>query len=190
MAERLYDDIWSIVTSWQYFERNTVGIQLVKAADSIGANIAEGAGRGTPKENKRFVRISRGSLNETKYWIRRASMRRLINDYVVSPKNEYKLNRWLDWAKRFEYEIENNVAVTNGHELSKVFEAENILNCATFSTIASLTRKESRWGTSHFRTDYPETDDENWLCHIDIYREDNPKDIKVSVRALNRNLPS
>jgi four helix bundle protein len=52
----------------------------VKAADSIGANIAEGAGRGTPKDNKRFVRISRGSLNETKYWIRRAARRSLIND--------------------------------------------------------------------------------------------------------------
>ena len=80
LAEKLCDDIWRIVTSWQYIEKNTVGIHLVKAADSIGANIAEGAGRGTPKENKRFVRISRGSLNETKYWIRRASMRRLIND--------------------------------------------------------------------------------------------------------------
>ena len=80
LAEKLCDDIWSIVTSWQYFEKNTVGIQLVMAADSIGANIAEGAGRGTPKDNKRFVRISRGSLNETKYWLRRAVMRSLINN--------------------------------------------------------------------------------------------------------------
>ena len=66
--------------SWRYFEKNTVGLQLVKAADSIGANIAEGAGRGTPKDNKRFIRISRGSLNEIKYWIRRAKRRSLIND--------------------------------------------------------------------------------------------------------------
>ncbi len=80
LAEKLCDEIWSIVLPWRYFEKNTVGLQLVKAADSIGANIAEGAGRGTPKENKRFVRISRGSLNETKYWIRRAIRRSLIND--------------------------------------------------------------------------------------------------------------
>ena len=80
LAERLCDDIWGIVTTWEYFEKNAVGLQLVKAADSIGANIAEGAGRGTPKDNKRFIRISRGSLNETKYWIRRAISRRLIND--------------------------------------------------------------------------------------------------------------
>jgi four helix bundle protein len=79
LAEKLCDDIWDIAISWKYFEKNTVGIQLVKAADSIGANIAEGAGRGTPKDNKRFVRISRGSLNETKYWLRRARRRNLIS---------------------------------------------------------------------------------------------------------------
>jgi four helix bundle protein len=79
LSEKLCDDIWDVATSWKYFEKNTVGMQLVKSADSIGANIAEGAGRGTPKDNKRFVRISRGSLNETKYWLRRASRRNLIN---------------------------------------------------------------------------------------------------------------
>ena len=80
LAEKLCDDIWGVAISWKYFEKNTVGIQLVKAVDSIGANIAEGTGRGTPKDNKRFVRISRGSLNETKYWIRRARRRSLITD--------------------------------------------------------------------------------------------------------------
>jgi four helix bundle protein len=80
LAEKLCDEIWDIAKSWRYFEKNTVGIQLVKSADSIGANIAEGAGRGTPKDNKRFVRISRGSLNETKYWLRRAHSRNLISE--------------------------------------------------------------------------------------------------------------
>jgi len=80
LSEKLCDDIWDVATSWKHFEKNTVGMQLVKSADSIGANIAEGAGRGTPKDNKRFVRISRGSLNETKYWLRRATKRGLIND--------------------------------------------------------------------------------------------------------------
>jgi four helix bundle protein len=80
LAEKLCDGIWSIVISREHFEKNTVGMQLVKSADSIGANIAEGAGRGTHRENKRFVRISRGSLNETKYWIRRAKRRSLNTD--------------------------------------------------------------------------------------------------------------
>ena len=42
LAERLADDIWAIVGKWNIFARDTVGKQLVKAADGIGANIAEG----------------------------------------------------------------------------------------------------------------------------------------------------
>ena len=66
------------------FDKNTVGKQWVDAADSVGANIAEGAGRGTPKDNKRFIRISRGSLNETKYWLRRATSRKMISDEQIT----------------------------------------------------------------------------------------------------------
>jgi four helix bundle protein len=68
LAEQLADAIWSIVDGWSYFAKNTVGRQLVRAADSIGANIAEGVGRGAFQDNRRFVKIGRGSLNETKHW--------------------------------------------------------------------------------------------------------------------------
>ena len=80
LAEKMADEVWCIVTGWNFFEKDTVGKQLVKAADSIGANIAEGTGRGTPKDNKRFVRIARGSLHETRYWLRRAYKRDLIHN--------------------------------------------------------------------------------------------------------------
>jgi hypothetical protein len=36
---------------------------------------------------------------------------------------------------------------------------------------ASLFRTESRWGLYHARTDYPETDNENWFCHAILYRD-------------------
>jgi four helix bundle protein len=83
LAEKLADESWNTVITWNYFEKDTVGKQLIGAADSIGANIAEGAGRGTPKDNRRFVRIARGSFNETKVWLRRAYKRNLINDTQV-----------------------------------------------------------------------------------------------------------
>ena len=84
LAERLADDIWAIVVKWNIFARDTVGKQLVKAADSIGANIAEGTGRGTFVDNRRFVRIARGSLNETQHWLRRAYKRQLLSSKEVS----------------------------------------------------------------------------------------------------------
>jgi four helix bundle protein len=79
LSEKLADQAWNLVCSWNALARDTVGKQLVRAADSIGANIAEGTGRGSYKDNRRFVRIARGSLNETQHWLRRAYSRELVS---------------------------------------------------------------------------------------------------------------
>jgi four helix bundle protein len=78
LSEDLADQIWEAVRQWDSFAQNTVGTQIVRAADSVGANIAEGTGRGISQDNRRFVRIARGSLNETQHWLRRAFRRRLL----------------------------------------------------------------------------------------------------------------
>ncbi len=44
MAVNLGNLVWNEVAEWKYFEQKSVGIQFVRAADSIGANIAEGYG--------------------------------------------------------------------------------------------------------------------------------------------------
>ncbi|HUG90594.1 MAG TPA: four helix bundle protein [Planctomycetaceae bacterium] len=84
LSEELADAIWEIVANWWIFARMTVGRQLVRAADSIGANIAEGVGRWSYQDNRRFVRIARGSLYETKHWLRRAFRRKLLTDEQTS----------------------------------------------------------------------------------------------------------
>jgi len=78
LAENVADEIWTIVGAWATFARDTVGKQLVRAADSIGANIAEGNGKGSLLDRRRFVRVARGSLYETKHWLRRAYARELL----------------------------------------------------------------------------------------------------------------
>ncbi len=80
IAEKLADEVWDIVVRWDSFAKDTVGKQLVRSADSIGANIAEGCGRRSYQDNRRCIRIARGSLNECKHWLRRAFRRKLLTE--------------------------------------------------------------------------------------------------------------
>ena len=83
LSEKIADNIWNIVVTWNAFARDTVGKQIVRSADSIGANIAEGSGRGSLVDNRRFVRMARGSLYETLHWLRRSYTRKLLSQSEV-----------------------------------------------------------------------------------------------------------
>lgn len=78
LSEKLADMIWDIVVKWPAIAQRTVGEQMIRSSDSIGANIAEGSGRGTAADNRRFLRMARGSLYETRHWLRRAHRRKLL----------------------------------------------------------------------------------------------------------------
>ena len=80
MSMEIGERVWTIVSGWDYFARDTVGKQLVKAADSMAANLSEGFGRFYYKENKQFGYYSRGSLYETKTWVKKAHSRQLVDD--------------------------------------------------------------------------------------------------------------
>jgi len=78
-AEQLADQVWGQVQMWTGFQKDTVGLQLVRAVDSVGANIAEAFGRFHYGEKLRFLYYARGSVFESKYWLDRAHKRKLID---------------------------------------------------------------------------------------------------------------
>jgi four helix bundle protein len=75
LAIELADEIFDAVGRWPAIARGSYGYQLIRSADSIGANIAEASGRYTPADRRRLLVIARGSLHETEHWMNRAEKR-------------------------------------------------------------------------------------------------------------------
>ncbi|MBI4672910.1 MAG: four helix bundle protein [Chloroflexi bacterium] len=80
LSEEIADGWWEIVSEWSPFAKDTVGKQIVRAADSIGANIAESYGRYHFGEKINHLYYSRGSLYEAKFFARRARKRKLVSE--------------------------------------------------------------------------------------------------------------
>ncbi|MBI3360618.1 MAG: four helix bundle protein [Chloroflexi bacterium] len=76
-ATAIADEVWSVVEKWSIFAKDTLGKQLVRAADSISANIAESYGRTGTRDVIMFLIYSRGSMYETKDHLQKAIRRNL-----------------------------------------------------------------------------------------------------------------
>jgi succinate dehydrogenase/fumarate reductase flavoprotein subunit len=134
------------------------------------------------KQRQRLAQ-SRGAVTIEEFEYK---VRRMINDYIRPPKNEYKLDRALWWMNRFRQELDAMVHVGDAHDLFKAYEVENIIDCATLSAVASKERKESRWLPWHYRSDFPKKDDANWLKHIVLTRGAEPGDVRVTYSDIIR----
>jgi four helix bundle protein len=76
-AGALSDAVWASVQRWSRLASWTAGTQLVRAMDSVPANIAEATGHKSLKEQARFYLIARSSLREVQQWLVRAEARDL-----------------------------------------------------------------------------------------------------------------
>ena len=88
LAEDLSDMIWYDFDKWSNKVQNTIGYQIIRSSDSIAANIAEGYGRYTPPDRKKFYLYSRGSFEETKTWLRKLIRRKVLSESSVA---KYKI---------------------------------------------------------------------------------------------------
>jgi four helix bundle protein len=84
LAASLANDLHRAIAAWPSFDRWSVGMQLMRASDSIGANIAESSGRWHWKDKRRFLVVARGSLYETEHWMAQAEARGLLPDGSTS----------------------------------------------------------------------------------------------------------
>jgi len=80
VAMEIGEEVWVVVEKWDRFQKEAIGSQFCEASDSISANIAEGHGRFHYKENRNFCFYARGSLLETKTWLKKSRNRNLVDE--------------------------------------------------------------------------------------------------------------
>ena len=105
LSEKLSDMIWYDFDKCNKKIQNTIGYQIIRSSDSISANIAEGYGRYTPADRRKFYIYSRGSFEETKSWLRKLIRREILNKSdgskykIVIDKLGPKLNAFINNTK-------------------------------------------------------------------------------------------
>ncbi|NQU78097.1 four helix bundle protein [Candidatus Falkowbacteria bacterium] len=103
IAFNLSNYVWNVVVKWDFFAKDTVGKQWVRAVDSNSSNIAEGFGRYSKKDKIKFYRYSFGSVKESMDWAQKAKTRNLINEeqyqYIMGELN--KLPREINGLIKF-----------------------------------------------------------------------------------------
>lgn len=97
-------------------------------------------------------------------------VRRLVNDYLQPPKTEVRMQTGLAHFMRAKEEL-NELGASSPHDLMRIMECHFIRDCAEMAARASLFRKESRWGLYHYRLDYPELNNQEWFCHVNLKKD-------------------
>jgi succinate dehydrogenase/fumarate reductase flavoprotein subunit len=98
-------------------------------------------------------------------------LRRMVNDYLQPPKVTRKMQLGLERFEGIRDDLEQ-LSARDPHELMRALEVYAIRDCAEMAARASLFRTESRWGLYHARADYPERNDAEWLCHVQLQKND------------------
>jgi succinate dehydrogenase / fumarate reductase flavoprotein subunit len=114
----------------------------------------------------------------------RLDMGRIMNEKVQVFRTEDQLKSALQDVKALQkrYElvgVENKGRVFNTDLLFHI-ELGYMLECAEMVCLGSIERKESRG--AHYRVDYPQRDDANWLKHIGwVHSPEGPKKVEYPV---------
>jgi succinate dehydrogenase/fumarate reductase flavoprotein subunit len=99
-------------------------------------------------------------------------VRRLVNDYLQPPKVTKKMDIGLARLRAMEADIQHLYA-RDPHELLRANEAQHVFDCAQMAAVASMYRTESRWGLYHNYVDFPQTDNDKWFCHVQLFKDEN-----------------
>ena len=76
----LGEKVYNVAIHMDYFNKDTLAKQWVKAMDSVSLNISEGFGRYSYRDQRNFYYFSHGSLNESATCLEKARNRKQISE--------------------------------------------------------------------------------------------------------------
>lgn len=118
------------------------------------------------RDAKREIYSPLGRLGIDPQQVLRELQEAIFRVEVLILKSADGLNRALNKVRNIREELLPQCTARDAHYLVRYHEFKNMLTIAELMLLAALMRTESRG--SHFREDYPNRDDENWLKWIDV----------------------
>jgi succinate dehydrogenase/fumarate reductase flavoprotein subunit len=113
-------------------------------------------------------------------WVTQVLQGIMVPYYVLYIKSGDRLNAALANVKFLRSKFEDYLIATDIHELRQAHELKNMLLNSEMKLRAALMRTESRG--SHYREDYPEQDDKNWLKWVVISKDG--EDMKLATKDV------
>lgn len=105
LSEEIFEMICEDVKKWPKTKvASAISYQLLDSGGSMGGNIAEGYGRGGPREFEQFTRYARGSMAETDSWLYKAMRQKLITQVRYGEYGE-KFEQWQKMAASLIYKL-------------------------------------------------------------------------------------
>ncbi len=140
-----------------------------------------------PSEIDRTISMLEGFINSKgleKVGRIRSQMQKIMMDKCSVFRHRDGLKRAVEDMDAYAY-LAGNVSIKDktrrfNTELLEAIELQHLLNLAQAVARSSLQRTESRG--AHYREDYPERDDKNWLKHTFIYKKE--EEWKFSYRPV------
>ena len=129
-----------------------------------------------------LIRIQETEKGESVFSLR-SEMQNVMQNYFGVYRNEDLMREGINKLEEITERTKNIHLNDKSHQFNservEVLEYLNLLDIANATAYSALERKESRG--AHAREDFPDRDDENWLCHSLFFKNKNI----VNKRAVN-----
>jgi succinate dehydrogenase/fumarate reductase flavoprotein subunit len=137
------------------------------------------------KNSEATLMIIREFINNRKEKIPSSRVKRdtkiIVSKFLKPLRSEERLLSALEELRKIEEQIPH-IFVKSSKELQEAIESKFMVLLAKLVVMSALVRKESRG--SHFRTDYPQRYDKNWLKNIVIKEKNGTPQVSIEKNLL------